>query len=121
MCGLSAAASVIAVVQICGQLFDICRTYSTSVKDVRKDITRLRDEITALESVLTSVADLEDTEVAAQRCGKTIMSSTILHHLTEMKTSNKMTLAYYFSHLTIHRSRVPKTVCPLLLLKSASP
>jgi hypothetical protein len=66
MDGLSTAASVISVIQICGQLFDICRTYATSVKDARKDITRLRDEITALESVLTSVADLEESEDASQ-------------------------------------------------------
>lgn len=66
MLGLSGAASVIAVVEILGKLFDICRTYSTSVKNARKDITRLRNEITALELVLTNVADIEDSGVSGQ-------------------------------------------------------
>jgi hypothetical protein len=58
MDGLSAAASVIAVVQILGQVFDLCRTYLLEVKDARNDIRRLRDEVTSLEDVLTYVADL---------------------------------------------------------------
>jgi hypothetical protein len=62
MDGLSAAASVIAVIQICGSVFDLCRTYYTGVKDARKDITRLRSEISRLEIALTSVADLADAD-----------------------------------------------------------
>jgi hypothetical protein len=41
MDGLSAAASVIAVLQISAQLFDLCRTYYLNVKDARKDTQRL--------------------------------------------------------------------------------
>ena len=60
MDGLSAAASVIAVIQISSQVFDLCRTYYINVKEARKDIQRLRTEITALQDVLISVADLAD-------------------------------------------------------------
>jgi hypothetical protein len=60
MDGLSAASSVIAVIQISNQIFDLCRTYYLNVKDARKDIQRLRNEITALQDMLVSVADLAD-------------------------------------------------------------
>jgi len=66
MDGVSAAASVIAVIQICGSVFDFCRTYYTGVKDARKDITRLRNEVTRLEGVLTSIADLADADDSAK-------------------------------------------------------
>ncbi|KAH7378562.1 hypothetical protein BKA64DRAFT_648569 [Cadophora sp. MPI-SDFR-AT-0126] len=63
MDGLSTAASVIAVIQIAGQVFlsrNLCRTYYLDVKEARKDIQRLRDEVTSLQDVLTDVADLAD-------------------------------------------------------------
>jgi hypothetical protein len=60
MDGLSAAASVIAVIQISSQIFDLCRTYYTNVRDARKDIERLRTEITSLQDVLANVIDLTD-------------------------------------------------------------
>ena len=67
MDGLSAVASVIAVVQTSGLVFDLCRTYYLQVKDARKDIKLLRDEVTSLQDVLTTVADLaEDPRSAKQ-------------------------------------------------------
>ncbi|KAL7789091.1 ankyrin repeat-containing domain protein [Trichoderma ceciliae] len=66
MDGLSAAASVIAVIQICGSLLDVCRTYYTGVRDARKDITRLRNGINRLEDVLTSITDLADADDSAR-------------------------------------------------------
>ena len=65
MDGLSAAASVIAVIQVSSQIFDLCRTYYINVKDAREDIQRLRDEITALQDVLVNVADLTDDPKSA--------------------------------------------------------
>jgi hypothetical protein len=59
---LSAAASVIAVIQISGTVFDLCRSYYTAVKDARKDIMRLQNELRGLETVLASVADLADAD-----------------------------------------------------------
>lgn len=57
---LSGAASIIAVVHISGQVFDLCRTYYMGVKEARKDIQLLRDELTSLQDVLTNVADLAE-------------------------------------------------------------
>lgn len=58
MDGLSAAASVIAVIQISGQVFDLCRTYYSEVKDAKIDMQRLCDEVTSLQNVLTNVSRL---------------------------------------------------------------
>jgi len=58
MDGLSAVASVIAVIQISAQVFDLCRTYYLNVKDARKDIQRLRNEVNSLQDILVNVADL---------------------------------------------------------------
>src|SRR5438876_186054 len=66
MDGLSAAASVIAVIQISGKVFDLCRTYYLEVRDAREDIKRLRDEVTTLQDVLTSVADLAEAPGSAK-------------------------------------------------------
>lgn len=60
MDGLSATASVATLIQISGQVFDLCRTYYVEVKEARKDIQCLRDEMTSLQDVLISVADLAD-------------------------------------------------------------
>ena len=57
---LSAAASIIAVVQISGQVFQLCQAYYSGVKGARKDIKLLRDEMISLQDVLTHVADLAE-------------------------------------------------------------
>ena len=58
MDGLSAAASVIAVIQVSSQIFDLCRTYYLNVKEARQDIDRLRNEVASLQDVLVHVVDL---------------------------------------------------------------
>ena len=66
MDGLSAAASVLTVIQISGKVFDLCRTYYLEVRDAREDIKRLCDEVTALQDVLTNVADLAEAPGSAK-------------------------------------------------------
>ena len=66
MDGLSAAAGVIAVIQISAKVFDLCHTYHLKVKDARADIQRLRDEIFSLQSVLSKVADLANAPGSAK-------------------------------------------------------
>lgn len=61
MDGVSAAASLAALIQISSQAFDLCRKYYSEVKEARKEIQRLRDEIISLQDVLTNVADLAET------------------------------------------------------------
>lgn len=66
MDGISAAASIIAVIQISGQVINLCRTYYSEVRDAKMDIQRLREEITSLQTVLTKVADLANAPDAAK-------------------------------------------------------
>ncbi|TVY25789.1 Ankyrin repeat and KH domain-containing protein mask [Lachnellula hyalina] len=66
MDGLSAAASVVALVQISGQIYNLCQTYYSGVKSAREDIRRLRDEVTSLQDVLNGVADLADSPASAK-------------------------------------------------------
>jgi hypothetical protein len=63
---MGAAASVIAVTQISKQVFDLCQTYFSEVKNARDDIRRLRDEVTSLQDVLTNVTDLADAPGSAK-------------------------------------------------------
>ena len=49
---------VIAVIQISVQVYDHCQTYYSKVRDAKKDIARLSDEMKALQGVLVKVADL---------------------------------------------------------------
>lgn len=65
MDGLGAVASIIAMMQISGKIFDLCRKYYLGAKDARKDIRRLRDEMTSLQDILTSIVDLADAPGSA--------------------------------------------------------
>jgi hypothetical protein len=66
MDGLSAAASVIAVIQISAQVFTLCNDYFLVVKDARKDIQRLRDEVSSLHDVLENIAEMAEFPAAAK-------------------------------------------------------
>jgi hypothetical protein len=66
MDGVSAAASIVAIVETSGQVFDLCRKYYSEVRNAREDIRRLRDEVMSLQDVLTNVADLVDVPGSAR-------------------------------------------------------
>lgn len=61
MDGLSAAASVLAVIEISVKLGALCRDYYLKVKEARKDIQRFCNEVTILEKILIDLQDLVDT------------------------------------------------------------
>src|SRR5438045_8434035 len=65
MDGLSAVANVIAVIQISSLIFDLCRTYYINVKNARKYIQRLQNELIALQDILVCLVDLADDINAA--------------------------------------------------------
>jgi hypothetical protein len=58
MDGLSAAASVIAVIQISEDVVSLCSQYLKAVKNAKSDIVRLRDELGSLKSVLEGAQKL---------------------------------------------------------------
>jgi hypothetical protein len=63
---VGAAASLVALIQISGQVFNLCQSYYSGVKSAREDICRLRNEVTALQDVLTNVRDLAETPGSAE-------------------------------------------------------
>lgn len=54
---VSAAASVIGVVQLAATIAKLCGAYIGKVKDAKQDILRLRDEFNALLNILTTLHD----------------------------------------------------------------
>lgn len=50
-----------AVTEILLKVVEQCRGYYGEVKDARPNIRRLRDEVTTLQNVLPSIADLADS------------------------------------------------------------
>jgi uncharacterized phage infection (PIP) family protein YhgE len=61
MDGVSAAASIIAVIQIRQTVATILKDYYSGVRDARKDIQRLYNTINRLEAILTCINDLAST------------------------------------------------------------
>jgi hypothetical protein len=53
--GLSAAASVTAIIDISAKVVSLCFQYSAAVKDAKKDIERLRRTVTNVKNVLEGV------------------------------------------------------------------
>lgn len=60
MDGLSAAASVIAVIQIAGTVSSLCSSYLTAVRNAKHDIESLQEELTRLKAVLEGAQTLLD-------------------------------------------------------------
>lgn len=60
MDGLSAASSIIAVIDISTKIASLCFQYSVAVKDAKSDIERLQKKIADLNNVLGGVKQLLD-------------------------------------------------------------
>lgn len=60
MDGLSAAASVAAIVDVSAKVTSLCFQYSVAVKDAKKDIDRLQRTVTDVKNVLEEVKHLLD-------------------------------------------------------------
>ncbi|KAH0562822.1 hypothetical protein GP486_002547 [Trichoglossum hirsutum] len=75
MDGLSAAASVTAIIGISAKIISLCSQYSAAVKDAKKDIDRLQRTVTDVKDVLEEVKRLLD------RQDKTRLSTT--HKLSD--------------------------------------
>ena len=72
MDGLSAAASIIAVIQITASLAGVLKDYYTGVRDSRGDIQRLYYSMNSLRVVITAIKQLND------RCEKSLLLSALL-------------------------------------------
>ena len=66
MDGLSAAANVIAIVDISAKIASLCFQYSVAVRDAKKDIDRLQRTVTDIKNVLEEVKQLLDRQDKTQ-------------------------------------------------------
>ena len=58
---VSAAASIIAIIQISAKLVELCRMCFSEVKEAKRDIQQLRNEVITLDNILVDLRDLIDT------------------------------------------------------------
>ena len=70
MDGLSAAASVVAVINISAKVATLCFQYSAAVKDAKEDIERLKKKVVDIKGVL------EEWEQLLRRPDKTRLPAT---------------------------------------------
>lgn len=66
MDGISAAASVTAIVDISAKVAQLCFQYADAVKDAKKDIDHLQNAITDIKNVLEEVKQLLDDQDKAR-------------------------------------------------------
>lgn len=66
MDGLSAALSVVAVVELSAKIYSLCQEYHVGVKHARTEIQRLSNEVLALHEVLEKVAELVNNSQASK-------------------------------------------------------
>lgn len=65
MDGISAAASIIAVIQLTQEVFKLCQDYIFAVKDARRDIELLTNEVMALHDILETLDEwMQGTDAA---------------------------------------------------------
>jgi Na+/phosphate symporter len=62
MDGLSAAASIAAIIDISAKVASLCFQYSVAVKDAKRDIERLGRTVTDVKNVLEEVKQLLDRD-----------------------------------------------------------
>ena len=65
MDGLSAAASVISVVDISAKVYSLCQNYILGVRHARRDILRLSTEVWALREIVERVEELVQSPVSS--------------------------------------------------------
>jgi ankyrin repeat domain-containing protein 50 len=111
MDGISAAASVVALIQISGQVFALCQDYFSEVKNARQDIRRLRDEVMSLQDVLTNVKDLAEAPSSTKLTSLDLLNQPdgLIHQCeTELKgLSTKLDIGQGKGHMRLRALKWP--------------
>jgi hypothetical protein len=94
MDGLSAASSVIAVVQLAGTVWSLCSDYLKEAKNAKKDIERLQGELAELETVLKGAQNLlnepnADKLLMSQKFRSELENCSLQLHDLELKLEKK--------------------------------
>ena len=86
---LSGIASVVAVVQLSGQIIKICQGYISEVKSAKADITRLIIEVQSFQEVLQSLR----VKVEGPDGTKLVSTSTVLESIERSQHDLKALVA----------------------------
>ena len=90
--GLGAAASVIAVVQISGEVVKLCGGYIKEVSNARAEIESLRNKVVALNEVMVQLANVETTTMngsTQQAIGRCLADLQRLQAKLDKRQQNK--------------------------------
>lgn len=85
MAGIGEAASVIAVIQISEDILSLCWKYYSGVKDAKKDMERLRDEVKSLNDVLMKVQRLLQAPEAIRLPVSNALAERIKQYMSELE------------------------------------
>ena len=85
MDGLSAAASVIAVVDISAKITSLCFQYLIAVKDVKNDIERLQRKVAEIGGILENIKKLLDGRDKAQLSTTSELSDSLKECFRELE------------------------------------
>jgi len=85
MDGLSAAASVIAIIDISAKVASLCFQYSVAVKDAKNDIEHLGRTVTDVKNVLEAVKQLLDRENKTRLSTTHKLSNSLKEYLQELQ------------------------------------
>jgi hypothetical protein len=101
MDGLSAAASVIAIIDISAKIALLCFQYSVAVKDAKKDIERLERTVTDVKNILEEVKQLLDGQDKTRFSATHKLSDSLKEcsrQLQELKTQLEPGKTYKVMH-----------------------
>lgn len=89
MDGLSAAASVIAVIQISDRVASLCSQYFKAVKDAKSDIEHLQGELSSLKVVLEGAQRLLEGQYGARLETSQLLRRTLDNCSSQLKGLEK--------------------------------
>jgi hypothetical protein len=82
MAGIGEAASIIAVIQITAQIYKLCSSYISEVKNAPKDVERLQSKTSSLHSVLEKIEQM----LRGSKSARLTMSTSVLEPLKRCVT-----------------------------------
>lgn len=86
MDGLSAAASVIAIVDISAKIASLCYQYSVAVKDAKNDIERVQRKVSDITHIMEKIEQLLDSQDKTRLSTTQGLFSSLKQCLKELKS-----------------------------------
>jgi DNA-binding transcriptional MerR regulator len=85
MDGLSAAASVFAVIDISAKILSLCLQYSAAVKDAKKDVERIQRKVADIKVILEKIKQLLNGRDTTQLSTTHELSDSLKEYFRELE------------------------------------